>query len=81
MERPDFDHDLQMFREKPKVDINKLLFQRWLVQNGLGEHLPESRPCGDYALGLVVRESKGIDEVIRGVFRAGNIKRTIVPGD
>lgn len=81
MERPDFDRDLGMYREKPKVNINRLLFERWLAQNGRAEHFPVSRPCGDYALGLVVRESKGIEEAIRGAFRAGNIKRTIVQGD
>ncbi len=65
-----YNTDLHLFKEKPKpVNLNRLLFQRWLVQNGRGEHFPSGRPAGDFALGLVIREGKPIEDALRSVYR------------
>jgi hypothetical protein len=65
-----FDFDLAMFIETPKpIKTNRLLFERWLVQNGRGEHFPVSRPAGELALAMVMKEGMPIEEALRSVYR------------
>jgi hypothetical protein len=65
-----YDPDLEMFVEEAKpVKTNRLLFERWLVQNGKGEHFPMGRPVGDFALGLVIKEDLPIEDALRSVYR------------
>lgn len=46
-----YDGDLQMFVEEPRLlDMSKLLFLRWLVEQGMLEHLPASNPSGELAI-------------------------------
>ena len=45
-----FDGDLQMFRETPKpVDMARLRFLRWLIEQGRLEHWPAGPPSGPLA--------------------------------
>lgn len=56
-----YDTEIQMFVEKPRpINMSRLIFQRWLVENGKGEHMPFSRPTGDLALGLMIATDKGV---------------------
>lgn len=65
-----YDPDLEMFVETPKpVNTNRLVFERWLVQSGRGEHYPASVPCGDLALALVIREGLPIEQALRSMYR------------
>jgi hypothetical protein len=42
-----YDGDLQMFAETPPaVDLPRLRFLRWLVEQGRLEHLPAGPPSG-----------------------------------
>ena len=50
-----YDRDMQQFVEAPKpVNMAKLIFQRWLVDNKRGEHEPVSAPAGEFALAVAV---------------------------
>jgi hypothetical protein len=65
-----FDPDLEMFVEPPKpIKTNRLLFERWLVQNGKGEHFPVSRPTGDLALAMVICEGLPVEDALRSIYR------------
>jgi hypothetical protein len=45
-----YDGTLQMFCEPVhEVDLAKLQFLRWLVENGRLEHPPYGEPAGEYA--------------------------------
>jgi hypothetical protein len=69
-----FDTDLQMFVEKPQpVRMDRLLFQRWLVDNNRGEHQPFSRPAGEFAMAIaVLREQTTTELVKRNVLVGGD---------
>ena len=57
---PNFDGDLEMFREPPcTVNVAHLRFLRWLVEQGRLEHLPAGAPAGEFAL---VAEGAGSHE-------------------
>lgn len=46
-----YDGDLQMFVDEPrKLDIDRLLFLRWLVERGMLEHYPFGYPTGELAV-------------------------------
>lgn len=78
-EQFEMDHDLHMVKEKPKpINTNRLLFERWLVQNGKGEHFPSSRPAGELALAMVLKENLPIEDALRSIYRKA---RVIIPGD
>jgi hypothetical protein len=48
---PNFDGDLEMFREPPRTaNVDYLRFLRWLVEQGRLEHLPAGSPAGEFAL-------------------------------
>jgi hypothetical protein len=50
-----YDGDLQMFRETPKaVDLARLTFLRWLVEQGRLEHPPAGPPSGPLVTGELV---------------------------
>jgi len=67
-----YDADLQMFVEKPRpVSTEKLLFHRWLAQNGRYGHYPESRPVGDFAMALVLQSNEPIEPLLRRLFANG----------
>jgi hypothetical protein len=45
-----YDGDLQMFVEKPReLDLEKLRFLRWMVEQGKLEHTPAGEPSGKLA--------------------------------
>ena len=45
-----YDGDLKMFREAPQpVNIERLRFLRWLIEQGRLEHLPAGPPSGPLA--------------------------------
>jgi hypothetical protein len=45
-----FDGDLKMFRETPRpVNLERLQFLRWLIEQGRLEHLPAGPPSGPFA--------------------------------
>jgi hypothetical protein len=45
-----FDGDLKMFREAPQgVNLERLRFLRWLVEQGRLEHGPAGPPSGEFA--------------------------------
>lgn len=69
-----YDTEMQQFVEAPRpVNMERLLFQRWLVDNGRGEHMPYSRPAGDLALAVAIQMDTLPTPAVR--------RRTIVPGD
>lgn len=82
-----YDPDLQQFKETTKVNTDKLLFHRYLAQTGAHEHFPESRPCGDFALALMLRENSPVERVLAEALRVERLgdrlrtTRTIVQGD
>jgi len=78
-----YDPDLEMFVQAPKpVNGKRLLFERWLCQSGRGEHLPFSRPVGELALTMVVKQNLGIEEILAQAYKKPEVKRrTIVQGD
>lgn len=50
-----YDSSMQQFVEAPKpVNMAKLIFQRWLVDNNRGEHQPVSEPAGEFALAVKI---------------------------
>ena len=74
-ESGNYDASLQMFREPPKpIKINTLLFERWLVQNGRGEHFPEGLPAGEFAMAMVIQSNKGIEKIIRDMLEPESLK-------
>ena len=73
-----YDTDLQMFVEKPQpVNMKKLLFQRWLAQNGRSEHFPSGRPAGEFALAMVVQSHKPVEDAVREALRPQSIGEQI----
>jgi hypothetical protein len=43
-----YDKDLQMFRDRPReINLNKLLFLRWLAEQGKLEHETFGEPTGE----------------------------------
>lgn len=46
MDRSDWDGETQMYRQVPRLHIDRLLFQRWLADYGRYEHPPVSEPRG-----------------------------------
>lgn len=64
--------ETQMFVEKPRpINMARLIFQRWLVDHGKGEHMPFSRPAGDLALGIAV----AMDNPTTALVRRGEVGR------
>ena len=50
-----FDGDLKMFRESGgPVNLDRLRFLRWLVEQGRLEHLPAGPPAGPFAQEVLV---------------------------
>lgn len=47
LEHVGYDADLQMHRQPSKLNVGRLLFQRWLVDRGLAEHEAASEVCGE----------------------------------
>lgn len=61
-----YNTDLHLFQEKlPPVRGDVLLFQRWLVDNAKGEHLPYSKPTGEFAMALVIQDKLPVDRVVK----------------
>ncbi len=53
-----YDGDLEMFREAPRdVDIARLRFLRWLIEQGRLEHLPAGPPSGELAERITAQSS------------------------
>lgn len=70
-----YDTDLQMFVEPPKpINVSRLLFQRWLAQNGRAEHFPEGPPSGEVAAAIVIKSNKPIEQAIREALRPRSIR-------
>jgi hypothetical protein len=45
-----YDGSVQMFVEEPReVDVSRLRFMRWLVEQGKLEHTPAGPPWGEFA--------------------------------
>jgi hypothetical protein len=45
-----YDGDLQMFRQEPReINVARLRFVRWLVEQGRLEHPPAGPPSGELA--------------------------------
>ena len=56
-----YDGNLQMFCEPVhEVDLTKLRFLRWLIEQGKLEHPPFGEPAGEYA-GFPPVEDDGLD--------------------
>lgn len=63
--------------EAQPVNMNRLLFQRWLVQNGRGEHFPESRPVGELAMAMVLKSNKPIEDAVRDAMRPRSVREQV----
>jgi hypothetical protein len=43
-----YDKDLQMYRDRPReIDLKKLMFLRWLAEQGKLEHETFGKPSGE----------------------------------
>ena len=55
MDAPGFDRDLQMYRESSaSVNLARLRFVRWLVEQGRLEHPPAGPPSGEWTVAPVL---------------------------
>lgn len=64
-----YDTELQMFVENPKVKMKTLLFNRWLAEN---KKRTLSTPGGEFALALTVSTGLPIDRAVKGAFVFAN---------
>lgn len=61
-----YNTELKLFKEElPPINMSRLLFQRWLVQNGKGERLPESKPLGEIAFAFVLKTGETVETTLR----------------
>ena len=42
-----YDAALHQYRERPPLNVGRLLFERWLIDNGRSEHAPASEVHGE----------------------------------
>lgn len=57
-----FNTELKLFKETlPPVKTETLMFHRWLAEK---QNKTVSRPVGDLALAMVIKENKPIEEII-----------------
>lgn len=56
--------ETQMFIENPVVNTGRLRFYRWFAENKPWEHVAEGRPSGEFAMAMVIKENKSIEDII-----------------